>query len=36
VVGVPAKVVGTPRSKTPAETMEQNIFNDESSGKAPK
>ncbi|MBQ13582.1 MAG: serine O-acetyltransferase [Gammaproteobacteria bacterium] len=32
VVGVPARVVGTPRSETPAETMEQNIFNDESTG----
>ena len=31
VVGVPAKIVGTPRSETTAETMEQNIFNDESS-----
>lgn len=29
VVGVPAKVVGKPRSETPAETMDQSIFNDE-------
>lgn len=29
VVGVPAKAVGKPGSATPAETMDQNIFNDE-------
>lgn len=30
VVGVPARIVGKPCSDTPAETMEQNIFEDES------
>ena len=29
VVGVPAKVVGKPRSETPSETMDQSIYNDE-------
>ncbi|NQV71423.1 MAG: serine O-acetyltransferase [Pseudohongiella sp.] len=32
VVGVPAKVVGKPCSKAPAETMEQNFFEDEVGG----
>jgi serine O-acetyltransferase len=30
VVGVPAKAVGKPGSESPSETMDQNIFNDES------
>jgi serine O-acetyltransferase len=30
VVGVPAKAVGKPDSETPAETMEQNVLDDES------
>jgi serine O-acetyltransferase len=29
VVGVPAQVVGKPRSETPSKTMDQSIFNDE-------
>lgn len=30
VVGVPAHIIGKPCSETPSQTMEQNIFNDES------
>ena len=30
VVGVPARNVGTPASDAPAETMQQNVFEDES------
>ena len=29
VVGVPARNVGTPTSNSPAETMQQNVFDDE-------